>query len=279
MAEFHLSGCLTLYALWVLAVISIVCVYNSKTILADYLLKSLQVQSVDYELILVDNTGKRHKSASEALNFGARNAMGKYLMFVHQDVDLRSSSWLDDAERMLDSVANLGIAGVAGKKDTKGVMTNSKHGNPPVLAGSLQIEKPTEVQTLDECLVIIPRSVFNKLRFDEETCSDWHLFAVDYCLSVTQFALRVYVIPMFIYHRSTGATTRSPAGLIRSLGSLPDAYYQTLAKLLRKHKSYGQIHTTGGDWDTSLPVALQRMRHAVKAVRPALGIAIGKVCK
>ena len=266
MAECHLSGCLILHALGVLAVISIVCVYNSKTVLADYLLKSLQVQTVEYELILVDNTEERYKSASEALNFGARNAMGKYLMFVHQDVDLRSNSWLYDAERMLDSVPNLGIAGVAGKKDRTGVMTNVRHGNPPVLPARLQIEEPKEVQTLDECLVIIPRSVFNKLHFDEETCSGWHLFAVDYCLSVTQFGLGAYVIPMFIYHRSTGATTRSATGLIRSLDPLPDGYYQTLGKLLRKHKSYGRIYTTCGDWDNSSPLALQRVKHTVKAV-------------
>lgn len=241
--------------------ISVVCVYNNKTILEDCLLKSLHVQTTGYELILVDNTEGRFKSASKALNFGAGNAKGKYVMFVHQDVDLRSSSWLDDVERMLDSIANLGIAGVAGKKDTKGVMTNIKQGNPPVLAGRLQIEKPTEAQTLDECLVIIPRSVFNKLQFDEETCSDWHLFAVDYCLSVAVLALGVYTIPMYAYHRSTGSRVGNPFRIILNTGSLPEGYYCTLGKLLVKHRHcYRMIYTTTEDWDTRLPLTFQRIR-------------------
>ena len=40
-------------------VISVVCVYNNKTILEDCLLKSLRVQTTEYELILVDNTEGR----------------------------------------------------------------------------------------------------------------------------------------------------------------------------------------------------------------------------
>jgi hypothetical protein len=36
--------------------ISVVCVYNDKEILKKYLLKSLKNQSVEYELILIDNT-------------------------------------------------------------------------------------------------------------------------------------------------------------------------------------------------------------------------------
>jgi len=76
-------------------VISVVCVYNNKTILEDCLLKSLHVQTTEYESILVDNTEGRFKSASKALNFGAGNAKGKYVMFVHQDVDLCSNSWFN----------------------------------------------------------------------------------------------------------------------------------------------------------------------------------------
>jgi hypothetical protein len=105
-------------------------VYNNKTILEDCLLKSLHVQTTEYELILVDNTEGRFKSASKALNFGAGNAKGKYVMFVHQDIDLCSNSWFNDIEKMLDSITNLGIAGVAGKKDEKGVMTIIKHDTP-----------------------------------------------------------------------------------------------------------------------------------------------------
>lgn len=70
---------------------------------------------------------------------------------------------------------------MAGIKNSLGVMTNIKHGNPPALAGNIQIERPEKVQTLDECLVIIVKKTFDKLQFDELVCDDWHLYAVNYC--------------------------------------------------------------------------------------------------
>ncbi|MBT9140006.1 MAG: hypothetical protein DDT30_00578 [Dehalococcoidia bacterium] len=239
--------------------ISVVCVYNNENILNNWLLKSLKNQTVEFELIKIDNTRNTFKSAAKALNYGGKKAKGKYIMFVHQDVDLSSNTFLEEVEKVLDELPNLGIAGVAGKKDEKGVMTVIKHGDPPKLAGEIYIDKPTEVQTLDECLVIIPKSVFSKLQFDEKCCDSWHLYTVDYCLSQARLGLSAYVIPMFVYHKFTGASNKSRFQTILSLGSLPDGYYQTLGKLLKKHKNHvNRVYTTTGDWSTSYPLILQR---------------------
>ena len=80
--------------------ISIVCVYNNQDILNNWLLKSLKHQTVEFELITLDNTRNTFKSAAEALNYGGKKAKGKYIMFVHQDVDLSSDTWLEDVEKM-----------------------------------------------------------------------------------------------------------------------------------------------------------------------------------
>ncbi len=188
-------------------------------------------------------------------------------MFVHQDVDLSSDTWLDDVEKMLDSIPNLGIAGVSGvSKEEPPVGSRYKtiisHGVPPrSLATPINsFQYPEKVQTLDECLVIVPRSVFNVLAFDEEVCADWHLYAVDYCLSARKLGFDAYAIPMFIYHRSTGALTEDLFQVILSLGPYPKGYYQTLKKLLKKHKDrVKQIYATGETWSTSQPLVLQRM--------------------
>lgn len=247
--------------------ISIVCVYNNERILTDYLLKSLHDQTVEFDLIKVDNTSGSFMSASEALNYGGKKAKGKYIMFVHQDVDLSSSTWLEEVEKMLESIPNLGIAGVAGTKDEKGVMTVIKHSDPPKLAGTIFIHKPTKVQTLDECLVIIPRTIFEMLHFDETTCDDWHLYTVDYCLSCIKMGLDVYVIPSYIYHLSSGIpANKSRIQVIFALGILPAGYYQTLKKLLKKHKTESRwIYTNFRKWDTSYPLILQRIWPFIKA--------------
>lgn len=150
-------------------VISIVCVFNNRGILESYLLKSLQNQTSNYELTLVDNTEGKFESASKALNWGARNARGDYIMFVHQDVDLCSKSWLENAEKILQSLPKLGIAGVIGMSD-KGNSPKERgrniivHGEPATIwPWGNPIQEPEKIQTVDECLIIIPKPIFDVL--------------------------------------------------------------------------------------------------------------------
>src|SRR2546425_12832085 len=97
--------------------ISVICAYNDRLVLDEYLIKSLNTQQAAYEPILLDNTDRTFSAAARALNTGGLLAHGKYLMFVHQDVRLCSPDWLGTAEQTLDQVADVGIAGVAGMSE------------------------------------------------------------------------------------------------------------------------------------------------------------------
>jgi hypothetical protein len=231
--------------------ISIICVFNDKKVLNEYLLESLKDQTAHYELILIDNTNRKFKSAPDAFNNGAKNAKGNYLMFVHQDVDLCSKNWVENVEYVLNSLSNLGIAGVAGKSK-EGVVSNIKHGIPPILAGKIQIIRPTQVQTLDECLFILPKPVFNMYKFDEEICNDWHLYTVEYCLRVLKSNLNVFVIPNNIYHASAGY-------------SISKSYFVILENLLRKYENdYKCIYTTVWNWNSSYSFSLQKIWYLIR---------------
>lgn len=243
--------------------ISVVCVYNNKKIFNDFLLKSLNNQTAEFELIGIDNTSKEFKSAASALNYGGKKAKNKYIMFAHQDVSFLSNTWLEDTERFLESIDNLGIAGVAGMSEYGN--SNSErgrniitHGEPPeVWSWGNRIQKPEPVQTLDECLVIVPKIIFDSLKFDEKTCEGWHLYAVDYCLSAKEIGFGIYAIPMEIYHLSVGAINKKRFQSLK--GPLPDEYYQTLKKIFIKHSNtFKRIYTTCGEWNTSYPIVLQR---------------------
>ena len=193
--------------------ISVVVTYNNERVLNEVLLPSIRNQTAEFEFIPIDNTNRQFKSAAEALNYERERANGKYIMFVHQDVELDSDLWLANTERILDSILDLGIAGVAGMSE-KG-KTNEERGRGyisdcgEIWKWSNAIQKPEEVQTLDECLLVIPKSVFNKLQFDEKTFDGWHCYGVDYCLSAKQRGLKSYVIPAFIYHRSLRLNVKS----------------------------------------------------------------------
>ncbi len=265
--------------------ISIVCTYNDEEILRDYLLKSLKDQTVEFELIKIDNTRNRFKSAAEALNYGGEKAKGKYIMFVHQDVDLCSSTWLKDVERILESIPDLGIAGITGMNEEGKKLNVIKQSIPPRWLPHIPIQKPTRAQTVDECLVIIPKSIFDMLPFDETVCDDWHLYAVDYSLSLKEWDKGVYVIPVVIHHlfksyikypESVVARIKDYFQTILSLGSLPTGYYQTLPKVLKKHKKYFKwIYTTSGIWNSSYPLILQRVIILIKEALKYLLIKLG----
>ncbi len=221
--------------------ISIICVYNDKEVLENYLLKSLTTQSVEYEVILIDNIDGKFKSAPEALNYGGDKANGDHLMFVHQDVELISNKWLEDNEKVIKRLDNCGIAGVAGISENEfRLKTNIKHSTAHIPAGD-EINIPTEVQTLDECLIIIPKAVFNEFKFDEKLVG-WHLYSVDYCLNIKKQGFKAYVIPAHAYHRSY-------------YFGYPKEYYQLLKLIFEKHRAnYKIIHTSCGVFNTSYPI-------------------------
>lgn len=219
--------------------ISVVCVYNNDKILRDVLLKSLENQTAEFELITLDNTANRFKSAAEALNYGGLKAKGDYIMFVHQDMWFDSNSWLEEAERVLASILDLGIAGVAGMTSKGGSWQESCRRSIEVLGGIWgvdRVQRPEEVQTLDECLLIVPRSVFSRIKFDQTIFDGWHCYGADYCLNVTELGLKAYVIPCPSCHHSSLRTNTE--GLLK---------YQ--AMLYAKHKKrYKHIYTLLGDY-------------------------------
>jgi GT2 family glycosyltransferase len=251
--------------------ISVVCAYNNAGILKDWLLESLKAQTVEHELILIDTVEHGFQSAAQALNSGGNQARGKYIMFVHQDVRLISNSWLKDAEEMLDTLPNLGIAGVVGSVEEGRTVSDRmrnviRHGDDSDQIGN-SISSPERVQTLDELLCIIPREVFQRYQFDEDTCSNWHLYGVDYCLTMLTLGKGVYVIPFFVIHKSTGAADRRFHALsfLFHFG-LSSGFFQTLEKVLRKHqKKFVWIYTTPGygKWKTTEPLFIQRLKYSI----------------
>lgn len=225
---------------------SIVCVYNSKASYSRDLLQSLQAQNTRFALIALDNSDGRYTSAAQALNHGARQVPSdcNYIIFAHQDIQFSEPSWLENAERMLDGLPNLGVAGVAGNSpEANKLFSNITHGIPPRDAGQ-RIEAPTSAMTVDECCAIVPREVFQHHQFDEAVCDDWHLYVVEYCLRIKTHGLEVYVVPVEMQHVS--------------LGSLNRAYFKALKKVLRVHGSrYPKIYTACGPWNARRPVYLQ----------------------
>lgn len=224
---------------------SIICVYNNKKILEENLIKSLEKQNMDYELILVDNRKNEFSSASSALNYGSSLASGDYFVFAHQDIYLSHDDWIEKTISTLALLDNIGIVGVAGKTKDSLVRGNIKHGLDSIDVTPYKIDESVEASTLDECLLIIPKSVFEKHKFNTKRCPDWHLYGVDYVYNIKEKGFTAYIMPTMLEHKSKGA-------------SMSEGYYKTLPKLQKKYLGKILIRTCMGDWFTFVPVKIQR---------------------
>lgn len=184
--------------------ISIVTCFNNPQVLEANLLKSLSNQNEPFELILVDNVAKQFKSLPQALNQGAKQSSGEFVMFVHQDVYLQGKNWLSAAIRYLESLSTVGVAGISG------VSSNGKFVGFLLDRGRYwgqPLKQPFQVQTLDEQLVVVPRQIFNIVRFDERF--KFHSYIADYCLTLQEKGYSTYVIPLFVEHNSTVSTLKA----------------------------------------------------------------------
>ena len=215
--------------------VSVICAFNDRQKLDAFLIPSLRKQTSPYELLLVDNTRGRYTSATEVLNETARRAGFDHLMFVHQDVSLNSEHWLREARGSVSRLKRCGAAGVAGS-NRRGTWAGVLHGDPPRLAGR-RVRKPVEVQTLDGCLIIAPKAVFETVRFDAAHKS-WYLYVADYCLDLARHGYRSYVLPGDVYHESPGPPH-------------PDTYEDARKYMIEKYRDdVAIVHTTVGNWKT-----------------------------
>jgi len=180
--------------------ISVVCVYNNESLLRDYLVKSLHEQTVDHELIALDNTKGRFTSAAAALNLGATRAKGKYIIFVHQDVTF-PPTWLSsilDQIAIVDKVnaqwGVLGLMGVTAKGSWAGhIIDRYGHLHLPPL--------PCEVQSLDEVCLVVRKD--SSLFFDEQL-GGFHFYAADLCLQAATRHLPNFAIDACVHHLGRG---------------------------------------------------------------------------
>ena len=184
---------------------SIVVACSSATTLSDNLLKSFNIKEHDLHIKF------GFKKPCVAYNEAIDKCTEDIIIFVHQDVYL-PGSFFEDLIISIGKLcyANWGVLGVAGMLEDKYSYNVCDRGN---LLRSNDL-KPAFVETLDELILIVKKSSFDKIKFDEDI-PNHHLFGTDLCLQAIKHGMRNYVIDAYCEHNSL------------LLNELPEDYFIT----------------------------------------------------
>lgn len=151
------------------------------------------------EYLVADNTPGNAFDAYQAIAAFLKQASGRYLIIVHQDVRC-----IDTKAQLIDCLENLtskdkrwAICGNAGAQ--------GYHARVMYLQNEGQVLKynnlPARVHSLDENLLIVNRSTNLTISGD---LSGYHLYGTDLCLLADILGYTSYVIPFMVNHLSKG---------------------------------------------------------------------------
>jgi len=216
--------------------------------------KSLEREQGDFRVLLTDPK----LSLTES-----RNSIGDieedYVVFFHEDVILlEGGRFFIKLEEMCDKLKDLGVGGVFGFPGQKGMFykTMSRMGRTPfelieidgnesikwlgekysVKRFGKDIAHPVVVDTIDDQVVIIPREVWNKVKYDTDTFS-FQLSGEDYCMRVrTELGLKVYSLPLLTWRIKSYARK-----IHTDLGEKKGVFRNKWKKYLPIHTIYGKM--------------------------------------
>lgn len=226
--------------------IALVSVFN-KPELADQMVNSAKICSGNCTCLYVtiDNQGNgAFSSAAAAYNAVLDKGLdAEVFIFCHQDVIFLNSSIQEIYQLCRKNPQTLyGAAGVE----------NIGHGEKSRIISSMAIIQQgwnyktlpkgstRDVFSLDECLICGNRKVFQTLRFDEQVCDGWHLYAAEFCMQCHLNGIGVKVFDADIVHLSGG--------------NLDKSFYQCEKRIVKKYRNvFPMISYTCG-WSYTDPV-------------------------
>jgi hypothetical protein len=182
--------------------VSIVCVANDIPVRERNLDRSIAehlAEAPDTEYMPIDNTGGAFASAGAALNHGASKARHEHLVFVHQDVYLHSLRALEEAAGALARNPDIGMHGSVGITADGRIVGCMRD---RILVLGERVSEPTDVDSLDEVLFMVPREALLREPLSEDPDLAWHAYAVEYGLRTRSHGRRVTAGDIPLTHNS-----------------------------------------------------------------------------
>lgn len=217
---------------------SLITIVNKEPVYKEFKQNLQTQQDVDYELIKIQNDHHQYESARAAYNAAVKKSTGRHLIFLHPDIRFTDKESLHDIVNQALGLPNRGIVGIAGVPANAGayhILTTMRQGTVPQKVGDA-IQKPTPVQTVDECFFIMDRHTWEQQPFSD--IKGWHLYAVEECLRAEIAGKTNYVVPARVCHVSDGVSENWN-------------YVQTGRQIVERYGAeFPVINTTVYKWNT-----------------------------
>ena len=225
--------------------IAIVSVFNNLE-LVEQMISTAKETCGQYkcQFFAIDNRdNKRFSSAAAAYNSFLDNMPDvDVIIFCHQDI-LFLKDTIKNIYSLCEAQPNtlFGSAGVLNHRVDKGRIISSMS---MIQEGwcytTLKKGTTQDVFALDECLICGNRELFTNLRFDEDVCDGWHLYAVELSLQCQVKGLKVKVFDADIVHLSGGVQGKD--------------FYSCEKKLARKYRKYYPLINYTCGWTYTDPL-------------------------
>jgi hypothetical protein len=177
-----------------------------------------------YELIATDNRGSA-KGICQVYNEAATKARYDILCFIHEDIIIKTNDWGKKLTELFKD-PKLGLVGVAGssyrpltptnwggfggKTTHKNIIQTFKKSDKPDHHYYInpKDEKLSNVTCVDGVWLATTKKVTSEIKFDENTFKDFHLYDMDFCMSVIQKYRVAVTYEILINHLSEGSYDR-----------------------------------------------------------------------
>lgn len=186
--------------------VTIICIYNNEAQYHSFLVSSCELQKSEYQLIGIDNTFGKFKSAAGAYNSVLKDIMGDTVVFCHQDIAFSDEMFLHNIENELTKHPDT-VVGLAGITDGGIVRSNLRYRKTNKFITDSQLTECEPVEAVDECFFGMKKETLNRLeKFNENLVPGWHLYAAEMCLRWKLAKGEVYALPEKAYHKECSGT-------------------------------------------------------------------------
>ena len=230
--------------------ISVICCFNDNRIYNEMLVKSLENQSYEYELITIENQDNKFSSMAKAYNSISNDINGDVVLFCHQDISFPNSDTLSRIEEDILK-NNDSVVGLCGITKDKKVYSNLKYKKTGDYITANQLDNILEVESLDECCFGMRKELIDEIDwFDEDVCDGWHLYAAELCVRAKKHNKKIKVSPVECFHRE------EPSRGVR----IDNSFLEIFKSIRNKHRDVNPLYSVSVVANTNNPKFALTMR-------------------